>query len=575
MRKIAWIFCLLSSLHVSAQRKNYSIQMADAAVSTWIDSTSILSGKTDPSKMGILLFAMEAVWNATGNGQYFNYINKSVDQLVQSDGSIKKLQPGDASMAAQMLMVYEVTKKDRYRKAAELVVRQSLPGKGDAGLPTQTALRLAQSIIFNVAYSQLFQSDSSFSALSASVISLTGRTLVYEELPLPGFAFLSSIDKIPGDPLRKQELVHLFQAYAKKTRALQDTSSGKWPSGGKTDAAGEYATTALIAYTFAKGVRMGYLEEDYLASASKAYAFILKQFRGAKGAKDRGAADKSGGTETIRESFMGDPSRVGSFILAATEMEMLETATAGKGKKVVLDYYYNNEWQKDVTGKDVRWHYTWEDRSNSGYHMLGHVFMSNGAKISRLETSAADLAKQKASLYIIVDPDTEKETAKPHFIEQADITHIKKWVGDGGVLLLLGNDKGNAEFTHLNELAASFGIHFNEDKQNTVIDDMFEQGVVMSPAGSAVFGTQAKKLFIKEFSSLALQSPAEAVLTKGDIKVMALSKYGNGWVVALGDPWIYNEYIDGRKLTTDFQNYPATVEWVKWMLSLSKKTSLR
>jgi len=47
---------------------------------------------------------------------------------------------------------------------------------------------------------------------------------------------------------------------------------------------------------------------------------------------------------------------------------------------------------------------------------------------------------------------------------------------------------------------------------------------------------------------------------------MAISKYGKGTVFALGDPWIYNEYIDGRKLPADFDNYEAAVNWVKWLL---------
>ena len=44
----------------------------------------------------------------------------------------------------------------------------------------------------------------------------------------------------------------------------------------------------------------------------------------------------------------------------------------------------------------------------------------------------------------------------------------KLYVGtDFGVLWNNGNDKGNCEFKHFNELAARFGIVFNEDKANT------------------------------------------------------------------------------------------------------------
>ena len=50
---------------------------------------------------------------------------------------------------------------------------------------------------------------------------------------------------------------------------------------------------------------------------------------------------------------------------------------------------------------------------------------------------------------------------------------------------------------------------------------------------------------------------------------MATAKYGMGTVFALGDPWIYNEYLDGRKLPADFDNYEAAEAWVKWLLRIS------
>ena len=47
---------------------------------------------------------------------------------------------------------------------------------------------------------------------------------------------------------------------------------------------------------------------------------------------------------------------------------------------------------------------------------------------------------------------------------------------------------------------------------------------------------------------------------------MAVSKLGKGTVFAVGDPWLYNEYIDGRKIPAEYQNYTAAQEWVKWLL---------
>ncbi|MEY3619988.1 MAG: hypothetical protein RLZZ391_354, partial [Bacteroidota bacterium] len=40
-----------------------------------------------------------------------------------------------------------------------------------------------------------------------------------------------------------------------------------------------------------------------------------------------------------------------------------------------------------------------------------------------------------------------------------------------------------------------------------------------------------------------------------------------GKVIAIGDPWLYNEYVDGRKLPISFQNFEAMQQVVNWTLS--------
>lgn len=248
-----------------------------------------------------------------------------------------------------------------------------------------------------------------------------------------------------------------------------------------------------------------------------------------------------------------------------------KTAKQVTTKQVVLDYYYNNEWKKDkTTGKETRWHYTWEDTSFGGYSDLGDIFKREGATIGALETKPNDRNLKDASVYIIVDPDTEKETASPNYMDTEAATAIAKWVQSGGVLVLLTNDTGNSDLQHINILSEKFGIHFNEDSHNRVKNDMFEQGAVMTPEGHEIFGA-AKKLYVKEYSSLNVSSPAKTVLKSGENNLMAVAKYGKGTVFALGDPWIYNEYVGGKKMPADFVNYQAAEEWVKWLLKQAKK----
>jgi unsaturated rhamnogalacturonyl hydrolase len=114
---------------------------------------------------------------------------------------------------------------------------------------------------------------------------------------------------------------------------------------------------------------------------------------------------------------------------------------------------------------------------------------------------------------------------------------IVPWVENGGVLVLFGNDKGNCEFTHLNELARRFGITFNEDKANT-------GGPAFGPLPDHPFFKDVKKLHIKDMCTLTLAAPAEAILTWEGQTLIATAKKGKGLVFALGDPWLYNEYIN-------------------------------
>jgi unsaturated rhamnogalacturonyl hydrolase len=175
-----------------------------------------------------------------------------------------------------------------------------------------------------------------------------------------------------------------------------------------------------------------------------------------------------------------------------------------------------------------------------------------------------------ASIYLIVDPDTDLETKLPNYVQQKDVDAIANWVKAGGVLLLLSNDLGNAEFTNFNKLAERFGIHFDENSKNHVEGNHFEQGTIMIPAGNPIF-RNTTKVYIKELSTITATSPAMIALKNINDNVIAVAKYGKGTVFAVGDPWFYNEYLDGRKLPKEFENYQAAEDLVKWCIEQIQK----
>ncbi|MBW3522469.1 DUF4350 domain-containing protein [Chryseobacterium sp. NKUCC03_KSP] len=248
-------------------------------------------------------------------------------------------------------------------------------------------------------------------------------------------------------------------------------------------------------------------------------------------------------------------------------------ANAQQKPKVVLDNFFNNEKRENKETKTLEsWHYTWNDTTNGGFSLLGEIFQNQGAEISTLTTAPSKNDLKNANIYIIVDADIDKEAygGKANLIDAKSIKNLTEWVKKGGVLVLMSNDNGNSEFEHFNRLAGEFGIHFNDDSYNRVQKREFEQGKVMVPAGNEIFSEQ--KLYMKEVSSMDVKAPAKAILTAEGKNIGAIAKVGKGAVFALGDPWCYNEYIDGKKLPADFTNYQGTEEWVKWLLKqVSKK----
>jgi unsaturated rhamnogalacturonyl hydrolase len=249
-------------------------------------------------------------------------------------------------------------------------------------------------------------------------------------------------------------------------------------------------------------------------------------------------------------------------------MELIPGIFKGNGKTVLLDTYFNNEWKKDATGAMSRYHYTWDDKSNSGFSMLGEIFRMHGVRTGTLETAPSTSALKGADIFIIVDPDTEKETASPNYMNVKYVETLVSWVKNGGVLILMTNDAGNAELQNFNLLSSRFGIRFNEDNFNMVTGNQYEQGAINTSPAKSFFST-SKKIYIKELSTLQVNQPAVTLLAKDGKSIIATSRYGKGVVFAVGDPWLYNEYVDGRKLPLEFENYKAAHDLVRWAIAQS------
>lgn len=405
-----------------------------------------------------------------------------------------------------------------------------------------------------------------------------------------GAALVDVLDYFPEQHPQRKELVAILNRFATAIRNNQDKQSGLWwdvmnaPYPGQKGNYFESSAAAQFVYTLAKGARKGYLAQDYATIARKGYDAIVHRFiqRDNAGLYDyTGTVSVSGlGGKPFRDGSFSyyisekvvtnDPKGVGAFIQAANEMELQISNPKNAGKKVLLDSYYNNEYSKDAFGKKESTHYKFEERSNGGFAFWGKMLERKGATVATTYKAPSATTLAGSNVYIIVDPDIPKENPDARFLNEPEAKAVADWVKAGGTLILLLNDTGNCDLEHMNILTRQFGFRFNNDSRNHVEGRKFEQGALYLPENNTVFKT-ARKVYLKEISTITIDDPAKVsnlYSDKGDV-LMVTATLGKGKVFAVGDPWIYNEYVDGRKLPADFENYKAMEDLTNWALGIN------
>jgi unsaturated rhamnogalacturonyl hydrolase len=613
-----------------AQEQLWSQRAANAAIERWPDGKFVPAGARWAwnYELGTLLEGIDAVWLNTADRSYFKYIKASVDQFVDADGSIptwkvEEYQLDNILLGRQLLLLYGVTQDQRYLKASTLLYEQLVhqPRTASGGFwhkqryPNQMWLDgLYMAEPFYAEYAALSHRPDAFADVTKQFLLMedhardpktgllyhgwdeskqerwankqTGLSSEFWARAM-GWYMMALVDTLDYSPQSDQGRKQLLDLLARNAAALvkvQDASSGLWYQVlDKPTAKGNYlesSASCMFVYSLAKAVRMGYLPAHYLADAERGYQGILSHFiqtgpgsnvtltGTVKGAGLGGDPYRDGSySYYIGEKVASnDPKGVGAFLLASTEMETAQDAKLGRGKTVMLDAWYNSQTKPDAFGHKVSFHYKWNDQANSGYSLFGHILRNFGAATTTLLKQPTLAALRGAQVYLIVSPDIPVKNPDPHYMQPEDATQIAEWVKAGGVLVLMENDPPNADIDHLNLLAEKFGIHYNTVLRNQVQGSKFEMGKVPIAGGGPIFH-QAHTAYMKEICTISIKAPAACQLVdRGDI-LMATAKYGKGTVFATVDPWLYNEYTDGRKLPADYDNFAAGKELARWILS--------
>ena len=242
-------------------------------------------------------------------------------------------------------------------------------------------------------------------------------------------------------------------------------------------------------------------------------------------------------------------------------------------KTILLDNYYNNEFKPN---NGDSFHYIWEDKAPSGFSEFGLLFEQRNGVLKTLRSAPTEANLKEVSVYIIVDPDDAKETKSPNRMNAKDANVIANWVKKGGVLLLLANAVGYCELDSLNLLAEAFGMRFNKDLLHPErvtgegLPRDFNSCASVNLPKHPLF-TNVSKIFIKEVSTIQYKKPATPILVEKGSVLIAEARFGKGYVLAVGDPWFYNEYIDHYWLPTDFENQKAAKNLVELLITKVRK----
>lgn len=624
------LLSILFPMMACSQDKPLSQQMAATVMTVWKDSMAVKPNKPAQwnYEQGVILEGFAGIWKNTADVEYFNYVKKSIDFYVQPDGNIRTYKQGEYNIdhvktGRSLLFLYKVTNDLKYYKAAKLLREQlrTHPRTNAGGFwhkevyPYQMwldGLYMAQP--FYAEYAATFNEPAAFDDIAKQFILMENNSrdektgLLYHGYDesrnqrwanpqtgrSPNFwgramgwyamALVDVLDNFPADHPKRDSLIGIFNRLAVAIQKVQDPKTGLWYQVlDKPTGEGNYqesSASCMFVYALAKGTRKGYLPQSFSEVTKKGYKgikskFVEKREKGMVNLKGTVSVAGLGGNPYRDGSYeyylkekvvTNDPKGIGAFILASNEMEIVPTLGLGKGKKVLLDNYFNHETRTDSTGIVFPHHYVWNQDEQNGFSLFGHVFNKHGVETLQSDAEpTAELLKQ-ADIYIIVDPDTKKETKAPNFIEEKHMAAIYNWVNEGGVLMIFANDSSNVEFNYLNQLANKFGITFNGERRNMVKGKDYATGSIKIPAKHSIFPS-VTNVYIKELSTLSVKAPAQAALIDGKDIIVATAKVGKGTVFAIGDPWLYNEYCDGRKISAkEYQNYKAAEDLVKWAI---------
>lgn len=378
-RIILGISFLILLIHCSYAQtvKPWSEKMAATAISLWGPG----SPTTWTYEKGLILKALEKVYERTNDVTYYNQIKQSIDYFVTNTGTINTYNASQynidhINMGRSLIFLFNQTQTLKYKTAAQKLRAQlsTHPRTTDGGFwhkqvyPNQMwldGLYMAQP--FYTEYSVTF-SESNYDDIAKQIIQIEQHArdaktgLLYHGWdeskqqkwadPVTGcspnfwgrslgwyaMSLVDVLENYPTTHVKRDTFVNILRRLSTALVKYQDPTTGLWYQVvDKATVPGNYleaSGSSMFVYALAKGYRKGYLDKSMLDAALKGYDGIIKRFVSEKQGVTHldsickvaglGGSPYRDGTFAyyISEPVVtDDPKGVGAFILASVEIE--------------------------------------------------------------------------------------------------------------------------------------------------------------------------------------------------------------------------------------------------------------
>jgi unsaturated rhamnogalacturonyl hydrolase len=304
---------------------------------------------------GVVLLGMQRLSESTGEVQYARYVKHSIDSLVSSDGAIRTYQQAEFNLdqineGRVLFALADVTHDSRYLRVADRLRAQlaAQPRTASGGF-WHKKIYPEQMWLDGLYMAEPFYAE--FAARARDTAAMTDVThqfmIVEQQLrdlktglyyhawdsahqqpwadPITGrsknfwgravgwylMAAIDVLDYLPTNHRDRPALIRIVQQLADAVARVQDSTGVWWQVLDQPKRPRNYleeSASAMFAYSFAKGARLGYLPPKYHALATRAFDGLIAQF----------ATTDDDGLVSIRgickvAGLGGDPPRDGSY----------------------------------------------------------------------------------------------------------------------------------------------------------------------------------------------------------------------------------------------------------------------